>query len=108
MGTTFTCSFSIYIPPRIHGLLFVHCLRFFSFHKLKGKMANIETFNLNEVLVQYFDYYDIDDLAKGLGDDSTPIVGPISMFNAPFARKNISTLSNLHLKVNVEWEVLKI
>lgn len=71
-------------------------------------MANIETFNANEDLVQYFDYYDIDDLAKGLGDDSKPIVGPISMFNASFARKSISTLNNLNLKIDVEWEVLKI
>jgi hypothetical protein len=87
-------------------LLFVHCLSFFSFHKLEGKFANIETFNLNEDLVQYFDFYNIDDLAKGIRDDSKPIVGPL--FNASFARKSISTLSNLDLKVDVEGEVLKI
>jgi hypothetical protein len=32
-------------------------------------MANVEAFNLNENLMQYFDYDGVDNLAMGLRDD---------------------------------------
>jgi hypothetical protein len=32
-------------------------------------MANVETFNQNENLMQYFDYDGVDNLAMGLRDD---------------------------------------
>ncbi len=44
-------------------------------HKLKDKMVNIETFNLNEVLMQYYNYDGVDGLATRIGCDSRPIVG---------------------------------
>jgi hypothetical protein len=38
-------------------------------------MANIETFNLNEDLMQYYNYDGVDGLASRVGHDSRPIVG---------------------------------
>lgn len=42
---------------------------YFPPHKLRKKMANVEAFNLNENLMQYFDYDGVDNLAMGLRDD---------------------------------------
>jgi len=54
--------------------------------------------------MQYFDHDVVAYLEMGLGDDLGPILDPI---NAP-SLKNIATPSNVDLKINVTWEVLKI
>ncbi len=43
--------------------------KYFFPHKFQKKMANVEAFNLNENLMQYFDYDGVDNLTMGLKDD---------------------------------------
>jgi len=71
-------------------------------------MVNIETFNVDEDLMQDFDYDGVDDLAMGLTKDSKLLVNSISTLNGPFAFESITTQSNLDLNMDVAWETLKM
>jgi hypothetical protein len=71
-------------------------------------MVNIEIFNVDEDLMQDFDYDGVDDLAMGLTKDAKLLVNSISTLNGPFAYESITTQSNLDLNVNVAWETLKM
>jgi hypothetical protein len=66
-------------------------------------MVNIETFNVDEDLMQDFDYE-----AMGLIKDSRLLINSISTLNGPFAYESITTQSNLDLNVDVTWETLKM
>jgi hypothetical protein len=57
-------------------------------------MVNIETFNVDEDLMQDFDYDGVDDLAMGLTKDSSLLVNSISTLNGKFVSKSITTQSN--------------
>jgi hypothetical protein len=71
-------------------------------------MVNIETFNVDEDLMQDFDCDGVDDLAMGLTKDSKLLVNSISTLNGPFAFESITTQSNLDLNIDVAWETLKM
>jgi hypothetical protein len=71
-------------------------------------MVSIETFNVDEDLMQDFDYDGVDDLAMGLTKDSRLLVNSISALNGPFAFESITTQSNLDLNIDVAWETLKM
>jgi hypothetical protein len=71
-------------------------------------MVNIETFNVDENLMQDFDYDGVDDLAMGLTKDSRLLDNSISTLNGSFASESITTQSNLDLNVDVALETLKM
>ncbi len=87
------------LPFRVHLCFWIisNFEVFFSPHKLRAKIVNIKAFNLNENLMQYFDYNNVDDLAMGLGDDLGLVVGSISTHSTSSIGKNIPTTCKLNL-----------
>ncbi len=71
--------------------------------------GNIEVLHISMDLNQNFDYEGGDHLALGLLNDSSPVVGSISMPIALVLSESFVMPSNLDLDtIDVAWELLKV
>ncbi len=71
------------------------------------QMAKIEVFNLNDGLLQNYDYNGIGNLEMGLVHNLGPMVNSILMHGASFASSNILAPCTLDLEVEIAWKLLK-
>jgi hypothetical protein len=71
-------------------------------------MPDIEVFHMGMDFNQNFDYEGGDHLALGLPNDSSPMVGSISMPITPTPFESFAMSSNLDLDaIDVAWELFK-